>query len=121
MIAVSAVDQDGIRPDFSQCHGQVEIAAPGVDIMSTYPPNTYATLSGTSMAGPHVAGIAAQLMAFFPECTNYQVRTFAILLKNIPHTTRRSFLNDSCPHVLPSAWVSLFGWDIRRRDNGDDC
>ena len=75
VISVSAVDQNGIRPDFSQCNDQVEIVAPGVDIMSTFPPNTYATLSGTSMAGPHVAGIAAQLMSFFPECTNYQIRT----------------------------------------------
>ncbi|OEU14397.1 subtilisin-like serine protease [Fragilariopsis cylindrus CCMP1102] len=75
VISVSAVDQNGIRPDFSQCNNQVEIVAPGVDIMSTFPPNTYATLSGTSMAGPHVAGIAAQLMSFFPECTNYQIRT----------------------------------------------
>ena len=74
VIAVSAVDQSGFRPDFSQCNGQIEIAAPGVDIMSTFPPNSYSALSGTSMAGPHVAGILAQLMAFFPECTNYQVR-----------------------------------------------
>jgi len=74
VIAVSAVDQDGIRPDFSQCNDQVEIAGPGVDIMSTFPPNAYAVLSGTSMAGPHVAGIASQLMGFFPDCTNYQIR-----------------------------------------------
>jgi len=74
VIAVSAVDQEGIRPDFSQCNDQVEIAGPGVDIMSTFPPNAYAVLSGTSMAGPHVAGIAAQLMGFFPDCTNYQIR-----------------------------------------------
>jgi len=74
VIAVSAVDENGIRPDFSQCNDQVEIVAPGVDIMSTFPPNTYAVLSGTSMAGPHVAGIATQLMGFFPKCTNYQIR-----------------------------------------------
>merc|ERR1712196_701429 len=63
-----------MRPKFSQCNEQVEISAPGVDVLSTYPPNTYSTLSGTSMAGPHVAGIAAQLMSFFPNCTNYQIR-----------------------------------------------
>eukprot|EP00536_Pseudo-nitzschia_multiseries_P000525 jgi/Psemu1/249633/estExt_Genewise1Plus.C_60193 len=74
VISVSAVNEKGMRPDFSQCHSQVELAAPGVDVLSTYPPNTYALSSGTSMAGPHVAGIAAQLMAFFPECTNYQIR-----------------------------------------------
>jgi hypothetical protein len=36
-----------------------DIAAPGAAITSTYPPNTYATLSGTSMATPYIAGVAA--------------------------------------------------------------
>lgn len=40
--------------------GQVDIAGPGVDVYSTSPmPNRYSSASGTSMATPHVAGLAA--------------------------------------------------------------
>jgi subtilisin len=45
--------------DFSSRGPQVFIAAPGVDLVSTYPGGRYATMSGTSMATPHVAGCAA--------------------------------------------------------------
>ena len=78
VMSVAAVDESERRPTFSQCNDQVEIAAPGVDILSTYPPNSYALLSGTSMACPLVAAVAAQLMSYFPDCTNYQVCRFVL-------------------------------------------
>jgi subtilisin len=62
-IAVSATDRNDDLADFSSTGPEVELAAPGVNIYSTYVPSTYTELSGTSMSCPHVSGAAGQLMA----------------------------------------------------------
>jgi thermitase len=54
---------------------QVELVAPGVSIISTTLNGGYASGSGTSMAAPHVAGVAALLWSQYPLLTNQQVRT----------------------------------------------
>ena len=62
VMSVAATDAANKRASFSNCNADVEIAAPGVDVWSTAPGNAYAPLSGTSMATPHVSGIAAMAM-----------------------------------------------------------
>ncbi|MBI5566957.1 MAG: S8 family serine peptidase [Chloroflexi bacterium] len=70
VLAVAAIDQFDQHAAFSNFGPEVDVAAPGVDIYSTWPWVTgYFTKSGTSMAAPHIAGAAALVWANWPELT----------------------------------------------------
>ena len=74
VIAVAATNSNDERPYWSSKGPAVELAAPGVNIYSTYWDDTYTTKQGTSMACPHVSGTAALVMAFDPGLSNVEVR-----------------------------------------------
>ena len=68
IIAVAATDNNDALAGFSNFSPDwVDLAAPGVGILSTTPSNSYASWSGTSMATPHVSGVAALLMSQDPS------------------------------------------------------
>ncbi|PWB68075.1 hypothetical protein C3F09_12400 [candidate division GN15 bacterium] len=83
----------------SQCNGATKpnVVAPGTAILSTYPNNTYAALTGTSMSAPHVAGLVALLRQKNPNATVKQIKQ-AILTST-----------DTLGRVLPN---NNYGWGL---------
>ena len=74
LISVAAVDDQDNLAFFSNFgHQTVGVGAPGVGIMSTLPNNSYGQNTGTSMATPHVSGIAVLLAAHEPALTPTQI------------------------------------------------
>lgn len=75
-IAVASTDDNDVRSSFSNYGSWVDIAAPGSDILSCKPNDSYQYMSGTSMACPHVSGVAALVVSHFKgNITPSQVRS----------------------------------------------
>ena len=77
VVSVAATDNRDARASFSNANSDVEVAAPGVNTLSTYNSSntSYTTLSGTSMATPHAAGVAAIIWGRFPTATASTIRS----------------------------------------------
>jgi type VII secretion-associated serine protease mycosin len=73
VFAVAATDWNNEKSVFSNYGDYVDVAAPGESIASTYYQQQYAALSGTSMASPHVAALAAMIRSVNPDLTNEEV------------------------------------------------
>lgn len=74
VIAAGSVGRTGLRSSFSNYGAGLELVAPGEAILSTAPGSTYTTKSGTSMACPHISGVAALIFSRYPGMSNQEVR-----------------------------------------------
>ena len=74
VIAVVATDQKDKRAPFSNFGAACDVSAPGVNIFSSIPNDTFTFMDGTSMASPHVAGLAGLIWSRNLSLTNAQVR-----------------------------------------------
>lgn len=73
VVSVAATDNRDQRASFSNANSDVEVAAPGVDVLSSYNNGGYTTLSGTSMATPHASGTTAIIWDKYPTATASQI------------------------------------------------
>ncbi|MFB2934684.1 S8 family peptidase [Aerosakkonemataceae cyanobacterium BLCC-F154] len=98
-IAVGAVNRNNQKASFSDLAGTLPldyVDAPGVSIYSTFLGNSYRNMSGTSMASPHIAGVAALVLSANPNLTPVQV-------ENILTTTANSTVVQSASQVSSSS------------------
>ena len=135
IVAVAAIDHNGNRASFSS-YGEtsVDIAAPGVNINSTWLGNGYNTISGTSMATPHVSGVAALVLSREPnlsiaalkdrllntrkplEQLTYQMRAPGTVSAMRALTSQLSPLPPSQPEVTYTKSSEAFGYDSNLGD-----
>jgi len=96
VICVGSIGKTDIFSGFSQYGAEMELVTPGESILSTTPGDSYASWSGTSMATPPVAGVAALVISRFPSWTNSDVRMV---------------LQDTAKDLGPTGWDEHYGFD----------
>ncbi|MFM8380313.1 MAG: S8 family serine peptidase [Planctomycetia bacterium] len=125
VVAVAAIQSNGAIASYSNFGAStVDIAAPGSGIASTLPGGTYGTLSGTSMATPHVTGTVALYAAAFPNASAADIRQ-AILSTATPtsslagRTATGGRLNAAAAlNAAPAVGISISGGSVTEGNTG---
>jgi subtilisin family serine protease len=113
VMSVGAIREDQqTLASFSQRNNEVDISAPGTNVWSTYTGGSYQRLQGTSMATPHVAGVAALLMQAVPEASASEIRS---AMESTAKDLGANGLDNSFGHGMVQAKAAL---DKLREGNG---
>ena len=103
-IAVGSINSNNDKSDFSNYGSNwVDIAAPGSSIISTVRNNQYASMYGTSMSAPHVAGAAALLCAAYPSLSASQIKTRLMIGANKSYGVTQGYWSQGILDV----WTAL--------------
>ncbi|EIJ34184.1 S8 family peptidase [Thiothrix nivea] len=112
VITVTALERDGSRPSFANTGSRVDIAAPGVSILSTLDggktgpanDNAYAYYKGTSVAAPHVSGVLALMLAANSRLTDGSIPSaeLPLLLKQKLKASARPFVRGTASDCTTS-------------------
>lgn len=95
VIAVGATDEEDVVWENSNRGPELDLVAPGVEILSTFPGSRYAEATGTSMAAPHVSGVAALIWGQGPALTAEELT---------------GLLQRTAVDIGPTGWDSFSGW-----------
>ncbi|TRY51081.1 Serine protease, subtilase family, signal peptide [Cryptosporidium tyzzeri] len=119
VLSVAAIDIHGRLGVFSNYgHRSVDMAAPGVDILSTSANKGYKRLSGTSMACPFVSGAAALLYAFDPSMTFDQAKTLILRSVTVLTTLRNSVRTSGTLNIHRA--VQMMSQEAYNQENGKE-
>src|SRR3989338_10703061 len=110
VIAVAATDVNNQIAYFSSRGPEVDLSAPGVSIYSTYKGTGYATLSGTSMAAPHVTGSIALLL--YKSFSTPSVCDTITIDRSCNPDEIQSKLKSSAVDLGTSGFDNIFGWGL---------
>lgn len=105
-VGASTLYADELAADFSN-YGEysVDLFAPGEDIYSTLPVNTYGFNSGTSMAAPVVTGVAGLIRSYYPQLTAQQVKH--VLVESAVPSESRAFEGKSITNAVVNAYEAV--------------
>ena len=106
IITVGALCSNGNISYFSQTGDKLDVVAPGVDVLSTLPNNETGLKDGTSMACPHVAGLAALILERNPRLTVTQVNDI------IENNTKKVGPNKYNETRKNGTWNSYYGYGL---------
>lgn len=115
VLAVSALNSDGSKAVYSNYGDFVDLAAPGTSIFNTVPGNSYVNMNGTSMACPHVSGVAALIVS----CCGGKGFTNEMLKEKLLKTRRSDIVPAGMGGLVDALAALNYGENIKPGKAGD--